>query len=113
MRLVPSPAVTDPTWNVHIKELLILYFLHALYNPMDYLSLAAAPLCAYKSSIESRVAERWLYIHSCEIHPVYIFRENEGLEPPFQKALNSPSEIYEYAIACRAIVVENGACKIV
>lgn len=49
----PSTDISELNWNVHIEALLILYFLHTIYNSMDYLSLVAALLSAYTSSIET------------------------------------------------------------
>lgn len=51
VKWIPPP---ESKWNVRIKELLILYFLHTIYNSMDYLSLAALLLRAYKSTIETQ-----------------------------------------------------------
>lgn len=49
----PSTHTSKVKWNVNIKEVLILYFPHPIYNAMDYLSLAAVLSCVYKSSIET------------------------------------------------------------
>ncbi len=40
---------SESTWNVHIEELLILYFLNLICNSKDYLSPDDVLLCGYES----------------------------------------------------------------